>query len=192
MNKLRGTSMVDGRVHIPEASGSNPDPANLSIQQDELLQYMLDKRIEPVDFVDGKASYLMIMPNRSLQKVWIKVPLKTRIKWFLSDMKTNFKARVIGKFITIKSKLFGDGKPFHYDIYFYNSKTGERKKVRNTYGYETETDGLFGWTDGNFSCDCNRSICMDIDELPCSHKENIIKIEKIVVRETGEVIAENI
>ena len=35
------------------------------------------------------------------------------------------------------------------------------------------------WTEGNYECDCNRSLFMGIDELPCNANDNIIELVSI-------------
>jgi hypothetical protein len=43
-------------------------------------------------------------------------------------------------------------------------------------------DGLlddFMWTDGNYSCDCNRSRFFGLGEFPCGESIEIMKIEMI-------------
>jgi len=159
-----------------------------------IAEYVIKNRIEPLDYKGSKASYLLVQ-NGISQKIWIPIPIRTRLKWFFTDIKTSIKGRVGGWISTKKLKYFGDGNPFHFDIHFYNTQTGERRVYCNPYGFsDNPYEHLFGWTDGNFSCDCNRSLLMydHEKELPCYCEKNVIAIEKIVVRETGEIVAQNI
>jgi hypothetical protein len=160
----------------------------------EIGDYLIKNRIKPVDYKRGKAYYLSVEKG-IVKKLCVPVPVKTRLKWLFSDIKTSIKAHVVGWISTKKLKMFGDGNPFHFDVHFYNTQTGERRVYCHPYGYsDNPYEHLFGWTDGNYSCDCNRSLLMydHEKELPCSGEKNVIIIEKMVVRETGEIVAQNI
>ncbi len=61
-------------------------------------------------------------------------------------------------------------------------------------GYLNEDGDFFDfvWSEGNFSCDCNRSIFLyegDSSKTMECHTENII-IDKIVRQDTGEILYE--
>jgi hypothetical protein len=78
---------------------------------------------------------------------------------------------------------------YTYDIYLRDFETGKT----GVYTQEcsmTPDECLYYWEDGNASCDCNRSIWLygydSEDCLDCNADENIILVDKIVVRETGE------
>ncbi len=78
---------------------------------------------------------------------------------------------------------------YYYDIHFKCVETGETRIYHDDYKREEKHD-FFIWADGNYSCDCNRSIFFyDYDEnkeMDCS--DGRIVIEKIVIRETGEIV----
>jgi len=71
------------------------------------------------------------------------------------------------------------------------------KREYKTTGYFP--DGVFNdyiWSDGNYECDCNRSLFLydhdESKEYPCNIQESQIIIDKIVRVDTGEVVyAEN-
>ncbi len=77
-----------------------------------------------------------------------------------------------------------------------DTRTGE-SRVYGTY-YPMDDGGddysgiVFHWTSGNYSCDCNRSLFFydyaDGTELNCNEGENIIRLDMLVVKETGKVI----
>ncbi len=81
------------------------------------------------------------------------------------------------------------------NIYLRNIKTGETKIYCSNYDIE-EPFSPFCWEEGNFSCDCNRSLFLyDHDEdkeLDCNSDENIIVIDKITNCKTGEILIENL
>jgi len=77
-------------------------------------------------------------------------------------------------------------------VHFFRPSTGERR-VYETDGMWREEENQFNpfiWEEGNFSCDCNRSIFMydsdETKELPCSGHEIII--EKIVAKDEPEIV----
>lgn len=94
------------------------------------------------------------------------------------------------------------------DIHLRDTQTGEVVVYHNTYPIPEpdlhESSTLYIWEEGNYSCDCNRSLFFhrakhpDADpndpeiKLDCNTGDNRIIIDKIVVRETGEVLAENL
>lgn len=87
---------------------------------------------------------------------------------------------------------------FHIDVQLNDTRTNTVFTHQDTYEYpgdgvysendESNFNGIvFYWTEGNFGCDCNRGDLIDAD-LVCNGEENIIKLVKITVRETGVVI----
>lgn len=99
----------------------------------------------------------------------------------------------------------------HFDVYLTDTRTGEQRVYHEDYGRaskeldrdeppEGETMGqclgahLFIWTDGNFDCDCNRALFFrranneEDEELTCNVGLNIIRMDRIIIRETGRVV----
>lgn len=84
---------------------------------------------------------------------------------------------------------------FPADVYIRQVSTGE---VRVHRSHEIVIDGHwspFIWEDGNYSCDCNRSLFfnnigfLDMStDVKCT--ENLFRIDKIIHILTGEVIYE--
>lgn len=78
------------------------------------------------------------------------------------------------------------------NIVLKDTRNGFTAVIPFDYDYDP-TDGhwLYWWTDGNMACDCNRSAEIAIagdplDELGCNSGDNVIIIEKVVNRLTGE------
>lgn len=72
-----------------------------------------------------------------------------------------------------------------------NKKSGETVKYNATYSDDDKIeDILFFWTEGNYSCDCNRRIFMgvDYDDAECGDGEIIV--DKLFAN--GTLIAETI
>ena len=73
------------------------------------------------------------------------------------------------------------------DVYLRDTRTG----YTNVY-HENDDEPFvdYGWSEGNFSCDCNRSILLypedEEKELPCGN--GTIVIDKIVRTDTGEIL----
>ena len=155
---------------------------------DELIK----RKIQPLTLAGGRKVYMLRADGGVNRLIDAKVPWwwAWEARWCL------VKAHVLGFFHRLRMGTVGDGKPFHYDVYLRNTQTGEFKVYRENYGWNTPTDGVFQWEQGNYSCDCNRSLFMydheESKELPCSGKENVIVVDKLVVVETGEVVARNI
>lgn len=64
-----------------------------------------------------------------------------------------------------------------YIVYLQDSRNGNKSSEFFDYDYHD-----YLWREGNFSCDCNRSIFLYDDEdkeLPCNAEENIINIVSI-------------
>ena len=86
----------------------------------------------------------------------------------------------------------------HIDVTLRNTETGEIRTYHDDHPWDITDDCddgiLYAFSDGNYSCDCNRSGFMyglDYDNLwDCS--DGRIAVDKIAVRETGEVIAESL
>lgn len=82
-----------------------------------------------------------------------------------------------------------------WDVYLQDTRTGEIKVYHDDFDH-TE-DSLYIYEDGNYKCDCNRSLFMygnDTDKhLECNVGDNLIRIVKIVeVDEHGNVLRDNI
>jgi len=86
------------------------------------------------------------------------------------------------------------------DIYFKDTRNNNTLTYHYDCEYtQEEIDDKtydFIWTEGNYSCDCNRSIFMyGLDselQLKCNVDKNIILIEKICCHETGDVLEERL
>ncbi len=67
-----------------------------------------------------------------------------------------------------------------------DTRTG--KCVQHTCKIEKEWEpGQFHqWTEGNYSCDCNRSLFMygEEGELPCNNGKNVIVLDRLQVGDT--------
>ena len=78
---------------------------------------------------------------------------------------------------------------YYYDIHMINTETKESRIYHDDYKREKKDD-FYIWAEGNFSCDCNRSIFFydyeEDKEMDCS--KGRIVIEKIVIRGTGETV----
>lgn len=78
------------------------------------------------------------------------------------------------------------------DVHLYRPSTGERCVYQPEYPWDGESPA-FIWEEGNYSCDCNRSLFLyDWDEdktLPCDNGvDRQIIIERIVIRGTNTVL----
>lgn len=80
-----------------------------------------------------------------------------------------------------------------YKFQLRNIETGETCLYADIHDYEEEYRMLCQWLEGNFSCDCNRSLFLysQEKELPCNNGENTIVVDKIV-REDGTDVQYNI
>ena len=81
------------------------------------------------------------------------------------------------------------------DVYLFRRSTGERRIYQPEYPWVEDGEGnpAFIWEEGNYGCDCNRSLFLyDWDEdkeLPCDNGiDREIFIEKIVIRGTDTVL----
>lgn len=87
---------------------------------------------------------------------------------------------------------------YTYDVYLRDTRNGNTDEYHHDFPVKLEVCKFY-YTDGNGSCDCNRSIFLyglgdDTEDmlLECNSGDNVIVIDKIIVRETGEVFLENI
>jgi hypothetical protein len=82
------------------------------------------------------------------------------------------------------------------DIYLTDTETGFSKIYHDKYAWkDVDTDWpasaaiIYQYTEGNYSCDCNRSLFLyDWEENKVKSCGNTIWLDKIVDRETGQVI----
>ncbi len=69
-------------------------------------------------------------------------------------------------------------------IYLQDTRTGKVVcHYQDTGTFKTWADAWFYWTEGNFGCDCNRSIamgCEEEDELDCNPNDNVIEIIAVI------------
>lgn len=88
---------------------------------------------------------------------------------------------------------------FHIDVHLLDTRNGKQTIVSDTYVYpgnglptDDDESNFIGiehyWTEGSFGCDCNRSLCVEGVEVGCNMGDNLIQLQKIVVRETGAII----
>jgi hypothetical protein len=84
---------------------------------------------------------------------------------------------------------------YNIDVYLRNTIDGFVNIHQPDYEYDdSEPFNSWIWWEGNFSCDCNRSLFLyeaDLDderELECNLGNNVIIIDKIVRRDTGEIL----
>jgi hypothetical protein len=83
------------------------------------------------------------------------------------------------------------------DVYLRDTVTGDTRVHRDEGWWDVDgfTEQIafsdFIWSDGNYACDCNRSLFLWPDrtdkELPCSNDARIV-IDKIVDVVTGETV----
>ena len=77
------------------------------------------------------------------------------------------------------------------NIHLRNVKTGEVRVYQPDYDVE-EPFNPFMWEEGNFSCDCNRSLFLydwdDDKKLPCNPIDNVIVVDKITNRATNKIL----
>ena len=83
-----------------------------------------------------------------------------------------------------------------YTINLRNTLTGETTAYQDDYEWKKEKSMIFQYTEGNYSCDCNRSLFMynwDEDkELECSMDTNVVVIDKITREDGSEVVIEGV
>lgn len=90
---------------------------------------------------------------------------------------------------------------WHFDIHLRDTQTGVavvwHDGIDHIPSDVQSGDALFIWEDGNYACDCNRSLFLgwaqgltQFEGLKCG--DSRIAIDKIVVRETGDVVAEDL
>lgn len=88
--------------------------------------------------------------------------------------------------------------PYHFDVHLRDTQTGVAAVYHDGYAHTGEVgDALYIWEDGNYACDCNRSLFLgwaqglkEFEKLDCG--DGRIVIDKIVIRETGETVAEDL
>ena len=72
---------------------------------------------------------------------------------------------------------------------------GEKQTFENRGHYVDDDHAIFHWTEGNFECDCNRSLFMyDHDaseELKCNTSDNDRVIDLLWIKKDGVVIWRN-
>lgn len=82
-----------------------------------------------------------------------------------------------------------------YFITLQDIRDGYQKRYYAEYEWEDEADMFYMWFEGNYACDCNRSLFLyngdETQELACNiyDDDNVIKIVKIE-DETGKQIYE--
>lgn len=93
----------------------------------------------------------------------------------------------------------------HFDAYITHIPTGEQVIYHDNYDIDTEnieswqdnwqSAYSFIWEDGNYRCDCNRALFFERaktgnsetwPEVDCGHI--LYRLDKLVVRETGEIV----
>lgn len=82
-------------------------------------------------------------------------------------------------------------KKYKIDVHLVDARTGFNK----IYKTEESADEFgefyyFLWSEGNFACDCNRSLFLYgvVNQLPCNGGDNRILIKKIINSDTGEIL----
>lgn len=77
------------------------------------------------------------------------------------------------------------------DVYLRNTIDGFTDIYHDDWDYPEPFNSCM-WYEGNYSCDCNRSYFLynwdNNKELDCNIENNIIIIDKIVRRDTGEIL----
>lgn len=76
------------------------------------------------------------------------------------------------------------------DVHLYRPSTGDRRVYRPEYPWVEDGEGNPGfiWDEGNYGCDCNRSLFLYNWEREPMECGNTIVIEKIVIRYTDTVL----
>ena len=70
-----------------------------------------------------------------------------------------------------------------------DTATGDQVVVPYDFDYPDRESLLFIWSEGNFSCDCNRGAFFGLDPA-CNVAENRFALTEILIRETGERITD--
>lgn len=73
-----------------------------------------------------------------------------------------------------------------YQIVLKDTRTEDTKKLLDV--YDDDYSVLWIWTQGNYECDCNRSIFMELDELPCNSTDNVIELVSIYNTKTKQFL----
>ena len=76
-------------------------------------------------------------------------------------------------------------------VHLRNVEIGDTRIYRDEYG--NAEGNLWNYTDGNYSCDCNRALFLynwKCEDWSCS--DGRIVVDKIVREDTGEVLGENL
>jgi hypothetical protein len=81
-----------------------------------------------------------------------------------------------------------------YKFHLRNIETGESRVYEDDFDHESESGMFWQWFEGNFCCDCNRSLFLydwdESKELLCNSEDNTIVLDKIV-RENDITVWEN-
>ena len=82
---------------------------------------------------------------------------------------------------------------YKVDIYLRDTRNGVTEIEHDDYEYTEENPFcIFMWEEGNYSCDCNRSIFLykgdKNKKLWCNRCDNIIIVDKIIRTDTGEIL----
>ena len=64
-----------------------------------------------------------------------------------------------------------------YAVHFRDTRTGEVRVWLSEFASDEGAD--FMLTEGNYSCDCNRSIFFGLPEIPCNVDDNVIALDKL-------------
>lgn len=84
---------------------------------------------------------------------------------------------------TLEGETKKDMKTRKVQIDILKVKTGETRTIEEDYGDEEDYNPFF-WSDGNFSCDCNRAIMFgDEEDIPCGNTEF-----RVNIREEDEIL----
>ena len=80
---------------------------------------------------------------------------------------------------------------FMYTVHIRRNSTGETREVSIDYEFfKNGNSDLFWWTDGNFSCDCNRADVFNtgnavVEDVPCGYTE--FTVLKVVLPDGTEI-----
>lgn len=77
-----------------------------------------------------------------------------------------------------------------------DTKTGVQKDYVDITPYDEDGAGcLYQWGEGNYSCDCNRSLFLydhaEDKEYPCNIGKSVIVVKEVWDANTGELIFED-
>ena len=78
------------------------------------------------------------------------------------------------------------------DVHMRNSLSGEKRVFRDPHDYAADDFIAYLWSDGNFGCDCNRSLffarAVGAEEIDAPCGQTQFEVEKIVDRASGAVV----